>query len=180
MTYDAETKARAVALGMLHGADAAHRQMGPGAPSRRQISRWLAGQQIDSPLIEAVVIESKEAVAGVLWQVIAEGTAEMRRRIGAPKTRAGELAQMLKVAVEAHALLSGGPTARTETVVTGPDVPVEVTPDMERRLFAWARAVRDATDDEIRADLLEPGSLEKMRMMVDAIANGPGSGGDDA
>lgn len=108
-TYSEAERAEAVALSLTIGADAAATRLGI---PRRNISRW---RRTPSPAVAGVIESSAQDVAAKLWEVVDAGATEALRRIRDPETRAGELAQLLKVAAEQHALLTGDVTARTET-----------------------------------------------------------------
>ena len=79
---------------------------------RRTISSWLIGER-HPEAAPAIVLAAREDVATAMWTVVSEGTAEALRRIHDPKTRAGELAQIIKVVAEQYQLLSGQATSRT-------------------------------------------------------------------
>jgi hypothetical protein len=171
-TFPPDIQGEAVTLALIHGdrkaASIMASKYGVDAPVRRTISRWRNGATT-SEVASAAVIESKEAVAGLLWSVVSEGASEMRKRIRNPKTRASEVAQMTRVAVEAHALLSGSPTARTESVVAVQQV--DQLPGDEALVRRWARQLLDASDDELRAEM--PQLLDAIRpqaaQLVDAL-----------
>ena len=68
-----------------------------------------------APVAEVISAATREAVSSALWRVVSAATEEALRRIHDPRTKAGELAQLLKVAADQHALLEGQPNWRTET-----------------------------------------------------------------
>lgn len=102
-----DERAKAIGLGMTRGAIVASKETGI---PRRTITRWLA-----SP--DAVVLrqESRAQVAEKLWSAVVEGTDAVVAGLRDPKARLGDKASALRIVVEAHALISGGATARTES-----------------------------------------------------------------
>jgi hypothetical protein len=96
-----------------------------------------------TPVSEVVTTATRKVVEERLWSVLAEGTEEALRRIHDPKTRAGELAQLLRVSAETYQLFTGGATARTEQY--------QVTVEQDSELREWLSKIANATDEEIAA-----------------------------
>ena len=118
--YSDAERAEAVALALSIGPKAAAKR---GTVPERTLYRWMAEVRTDDGRAARVIpVETRQEVAAALWEVVAAGTAEALRRIADPKTRAGELAQLLKVAAEQHALLAGGATSRNENINLNADV----------------------------------------------------------
>ena len=87
---------------------------------RRTLSSWL---QRPTAAVQAAIASTRTDVAASFWAVVDAGTKAMLAKIGDPKTRAGELAAIVKTAVESHALLTGGATSRTASVNVNVVVP---------------------------------------------------------
>lgn len=137
-TYSEAEKAEAVALSMTIPTKVAAKRLGI---PWRTLYRW---KQQPTPVIAGIIEATRQDVASALWEVVAAGSQEALRRIRDPGTRAGELAQLLKVAAEQHALLTGGPTSRTETRDT-------TVSDADRaQVYEFLDALDAATDDELR------------------------------
>ena len=147
---DAE-RSRAVGLGLTQGADAASRATGV---PRRTVSRWLA-----SPDATIVRAETREQVAERLWSAVVEGTEAVSAGLRDPKARLSDKASALRVVLEAHALLTGGPTARTEaTVTTAPALTWQEAADARH----WLDTLEAATDEEL-AEWLANGGATMLR-----------------
>ncbi|HEV2006065.1 MAG TPA: helix-turn-helix domain-containing protein [Candidatus Limnocylindrales bacterium] len=115
-SYTEQERADAVGLALAVGAKQAAAKLGI---PRRTISSWL---QRPTPAIEAAIVASEEMVASRLWQAIEEGASAVLVGMRDPKARLSDKASALRVVVEAHALISGGPTSRTESTITTGDV----------------------------------------------------------
>ena len=121
-----------------------------------------------TPVAEVVTSATREQVSAALWQVVAAGTEEALRRIRDPKTRAGEIAALIKVAAEQHALLTGDVTGRWEQVAQ------EKPPldwEQERQLRQFIDAIEGATDEE-----LEQWATENLRKLHDGFVSGAAAG----
>lgn len=142
--WPADRRAEAIGLGVSLGVIEAAKRTGI---PRRTISKWL--QEPDALIVRE---QTREDVAAALWQVVSEGTAEARRRIKDPATRAGELAQLIKVAADQYALLTGGVTDRTESLNVHAEAeliqPV-TTATLRAQLAEFMAMIENATDDEI-------------------------------
>lgn len=116
---------------------------------RRSVTAILARV----PVAEVVTATTREQVSARLWAVVSEGTEEAIRRIHDPKTKAGELAQIIRVAAEQHALLTGDVTARTATVEESrqPVLNWEQTENLRR----YFEQIANASDEDLAANALE-------------------------
>lgn len=113
---------------------------------RRSVTAILASTPI-STVVEAATLEQ---VSSRLWAVVSAGTEEALRRIHDPATKAGELAQLLKVAADQYALLNGQATSRTENL----NVNIEeerplTTAEQRAQLVGWLELIERSTDDEL-------------------------------
>lgn len=120
-----------------------------------------------TPVAKVVKSATVEQVSRALWEVVAAGTAEALRRIADPKTKAGELAQIIRVAAEQHALLNGGVTSRTEAIETPT---VQMTWEQKSALMAWLDDMEGKTDDELREMLIDGGAVQ-IRDLTHRAAN---------
>lgn len=121
---------------------------------RRSVANILAR----TPVAEVVSRETAERVAERLWSVVSAASDEALRRIADPRTKAGELALLLRIAAEQHALLTGGPTARTETVERTVFESPALTADEQAALRAWADTLLGLSDAELAAWLATEGA----------------------
>lgn len=125
----------------------------------RTVSRILARPE-SAAAVRILTEATRQDVASALWEVVAAGSAEALRRIQDPKTRAGELAQLLKVAAEQHALLTGGATARNENLNLNAEVGIS---DTDRAIaLEWLDTIQDASDEEL-AEWAANGGLVHIR-----------------
>lgn len=124
-----------------------------------------------TPVVEVVTVATREQVSARLWEVVAAGTQEALRRIADPRTRAGELAQLLKVAAEQHALLVGDVTSRTEQIAY--EQP-RLTYEQEQTLREWLDAILAASDDDLAAAIPEllPQIRDAERTALDIVERG--------
>lgn len=143
-SYTEVERGEAVGLAMTIGTKAASAKLGI---PRRTLSSWI---QRPTAEVQGAIVATRDAVAGRLWEVIELGTDVMKRRLGDPKTRAGEVAQIVRTAMESHALITGGPTSRTEATVTNGYGIANLSEDEYRNAREFVRLVENATDDEIR------------------------------
>lgn len=140
---DAE-KAEAVALAMTIGSKPAAAQLGI---PRRTVSSWL-----QKPPVGLQVMATGRDVAESFWRVVDEGTKAMLARIHDPKTKAGELATIVKTAVDSHALLTGGVTSRTASVNVNVDGADALSAEDRDQVSDWYHSLADPTlEDQIRA-----------------------------
>jgi hypothetical protein len=104
-----------------------------------------------TPVAEVVQAATLEQVTARLWEVVSAGTQEALRRIAEPSTRAGELAQLLKVAADQYAHLSGGVTERTENLNVNADADpiVWTTPEMREHLVEYLAQIENSTDEQL-------------------------------
>lgn len=140
--YTPEQRAEAVGLAMTVGARAAGRQTG--------IPFGLIARWSKRPDLVPVLLESRQQVADRLWLTIQEGTSAVLEGLKDPKQRLSDRASALRVAIEAHALLTGTSTANiaTSTTTRAADA---LTPEEQEQASAFLRMVTSATDDELRA-----------------------------
>ena len=111
-SYTEQERADAVGLALAVGAKQAAAKL---AIPRRTVSSWM---QRPTPGIAAAIGRSRDDVAARLWEAVTTGTDAVLAGLRDPKARLGDKASALRIVVEAHALISGGPTARTESTVT--------------------------------------------------------------
>lgn len=142
LAADVARVAGLAATGMTHKAIAAE----TGIP-RRSVSSILERH----PVAQVVTAATKEQVSAALWSVVSAGTNEALRRIGDPNTRAGELAQLIKVAADQYALLTGGPTQNVNVKQTTVDTygPLGIPPNTRRVLVDWLREVESLPDEDL-------------------------------
>lgn len=132
--------------------------------ARTGIPRTSVAYILDqTPIAEVVETATREQVSASLWQVVSAGTTEALRRISDPATKAGELAQLIKVAADQYALLTGGVTDRTESLNVHAEVePVPLLPEGRRALIWEAlRRIEEAPDDEI-----DERTVEQLRVLT--------------
>jgi transposase-like protein len=140
-SYTDQERGEAVGLALAIGAKRAAAQLGI---PRRTISSWI---QTPSPGVQAAILRSRNDVAARLWEAVDAGTEAVLAGLRDPKARLGDKASALRIVVEAHALISGQATSRTEsTVTTGP----AMTWDQERDLRTFLDTLEAASDDELR------------------------------
>lgn len=142
-TYSDGERAEAVALSLTIGADAAAKRLGI---PRRNISRW---RRTPTPVVAGVIEASAQDIARKLWEAVDAGTDAVLAGLRDPKGRLGDKANALRIVVEAHALLTGGPTARSESLNVNV-VPGD-TPEFRRSARAWLDELIAAPDDELVA-----------------------------
>jgi hypothetical protein len=141
-------RAEAVGLALAVGAKEAATRLGI---SRRTVSSWLLRR---TPEIESAIIRSRDDVAARLWDAVTAGTDAVLAGLRDPKARLGDKANALRIVVEAHALISGGPTARTENLNVNADL-------------------LDAYTDERREELRKAMDAELAKRAVAALAEDP-------
>jgi len=111
-SYTEAERADAVGAALTVGTKAAAAKLGI---PRRTLSSWL---QRPTAEIQLAIGRSRDDVAARLWEAVTAGTDAVLTGLRDPKARLGDKANALRIVVEAHALVSGGATARTETAVT--------------------------------------------------------------
>jgi transcriptional regulator len=126
-----------------------------------------------APVAQVVTRETRESVSAALWQVVAQGTEEAIRRIHDPKTKAGELAQLLRVAAEQHAMLTGQATSNINVNARiagkGTSDEWQMTPEEvqarydEERIAAQFWATLEAMTDEEAEAWLGDGGMKQLR-----------------
>ena len=158
--YSEAERAEAVALSYTLPVKAAAKQLGI---PWRNLYEW---RRSPSPVVAGAIEASRADVARSLWQVVEAGSQEALRRIRDKNTRAGELAQLLKVAAEQHALLTGGVTARSETR----DTTETMTDEQRRIMYDWLDELGNASDDELRAWAADGGLAMLRDMQPEAVA----------
>lgn len=150
-SYTEAQRAEAVALSMTIGTKAASAQLGI---PRRTLSSWIKRPSDD---VQAAIASTRTDVAASFWAVVDAGTKAMLAKIADPKTRAGELAAVVKTAVESHALLTGGATARTANVnvsVDATDAFDEMTWEEDvarRKAIIELKQLAEGTDEDLEA-----------------------------
>lgn len=137
---------------MAIGAKAAGTRLGI---SRRTISSWM---RTPSTEVQAAIGRSRDDVAARLWEAVTAGTDAVLTGLRDPKARLGDKANALRIVVEAHALLTGGPTARTATVDETPQISWEA----EQAGIAFLDDLLGKSDDELAA-WAEQGGLVLLR-----------------
>jgi hypothetical protein len=138
-SYSATERAEAVGLALSIGVKAAGRKLGI---PYRTVSHWL-----DRPDVQAAIVRSRDDVAARLWEAVTAGTDAVLAGLRDPKARLGDKASALRIVVEAHALISGGATSRTESF----NVNAPALSEAERRdLRDFLDSIDAATDDELR------------------------------
>ena len=148
-TYSAETKAEAVGLALSIGIRPAARRLG--IPFRT-IAHWC-----EHPDAQAAILRSRESVAARLWQAVDAGTAAVLEGLRDPKARLGDKANALRVVIEAHALVTGGPTARMESLNVTLDARRDLEPSQAAALRDWIDTLLASSDDELRTWAAEGG-----------------------
>lgn len=139
-SYTEAERAAAVGRALAVGTKKAATELGI---PRRTLSSWL---QRPTAEVQAAIASTRTDVAASFWAVVDAGTKAMLAKIGDPKTRAGELAAIVKTAVESHALLTGGATARTANL----NVNLEADPTSrwaDNLTWEQGEAVRKSIDE---------------------------------
>jgi predicted DNA-binding protein (UPF0251 family) len=156
--YTEAQKAEAVRLGDELTDDVAGEQLGI---PRRNISRW---RRSTSPAIQAVILEGREAVIETLKEAQAIGARRLREIVSNPKSSARDITRAFEATSEHLALLSGGPTARTEsTVTTETGITSEEQEQLRDFLDSVIRHLDDGGDpDDITAKFLERNALNDL------------------
>jgi hypothetical protein len=140
-SYTDAERADAVGLALTIGAKRAAAQLDI---PRRTISSWLRSP---APSLQAAILRNRDDVAARLWEAVTVGTDAVLAGLRDPKARLGDKASALRIVVEAHALISGGATSRSEsTVTTGP----AMTWEQARDLRTFLDTLDAASDDELR------------------------------
>lgn len=166
-SYTEADRASAVGIALTIGTKKAAVQLGI---PRRTLSSWLQRQ---SPEVAAAIGRSRDDVAARLWEAVTAGTDAVLAGLRDPKARLSDKASALRIVVEAHALISGGPTSRTESVSTA--LPM-MSPEEETALRDFLRAVDGSTDDEIR-EWAANGGLDGMGAQMAQLRRGGLTGG---
>lgn len=151
-SYSDQERAEAVGLALAIGADKAAEKLGI---PRRNISRWL---RLERGPVRAAIAATRTEVAARLWEGVVAGSEAVVNGLRDPKARLSDKASALRIVVEAHALISGGPTSRTANVnvnVGGEDLGHPgLTWEEESNLAQWFNGLSAASDDELRAWVL--------------------------
>jgi hypothetical protein len=148
--YSQAQKAEAVKLGSELTDDVAAERLGI---PRRNISRW---RRSSSPAIQAVVLEGREAVIQTLKEAQAIGARRLREIVSNPKSSARDITRAFEATSEHLALLTGGPTARTEST-TMTHATDALTSEQRDDLRDFLDKLKDASDDELREWLASGG-----------------------
>jgi hypothetical protein len=160
--WEPTERAEAIARALTVGAIKASKETGI---PRRTITAWISGAH-PAPELAALVLSSREQVAAQLWQTIEVGTAEVLRRMSDPKARLGDVARSLEIAVNAHALLSGGPTSRIEST-GGMDYLQRA--EMARYVESLLAALDAGAVDEVEAVVMQTvGYVRDIDRLVDS------------
>lgn len=159
-SYTEAERAEAVGVALTIGTKKAAVQLGI---PRRTLSSWL---QRPTAEVQAAIVRTHDDVAARLWEAVTAGTDAVLAGLRDPKARLGEKATALRIVVEAHALITGQATSRTETTTldTGPQLT-----DAERRAFVdFYDSLANASDDELDAWLRDGG----LRSIRDGVTGG--------
>ncbi len=159
-SYTAQERAEAVGLATTMGVTAAARQLGIGHTT---VSAWMRSP---SPALQAVIVESREAVADKLWQAVVAGTDAVLRGLQDPRARLSDKARALEVVAAQHALLVGDATSRTENQNLNLSVNVadELSEDEQRALVASLRREMELRDE----GALTEAELAELRAYLEA------------
>lgn len=166
--YTPAQRQEAVALSLTIGQRQAAHQLGI---PQRTLSDWQRGTR--HPELQAVVVASNADVAERLWRVIDTASSEMERRVTDPKSRLGDVARSLEIAMQAHQLITGGPTSNSHNVNVNlaPGVNPEsgLTWDEERDLADWLdQKLADGGDPSLIAASLARKTAIDLRSDVQA------------
>lgn len=116
-TYSDAWRAEVVALALSYGPGGDRRAGRETGIPARTIRNWVRLVRSGDERGEAIVSsDTREAVAERFWSVVSRGTARLEAALDDPKTPARDVARIVEVAAQQSALLTGGVTARTETV----------------------------------------------------------------
>lgn len=152
--YTEQERADAVGRALAVGAKKAAAELGI---PRRTLSSWL---HRPSPGVQAAIVSSEKDVAARLWEAVDAGTTAVLEGLRDPKARLGDKANALRIVVEAHALLTGGATARTENLNLNAEVGIS---DADRAIaLEWLDTIQDASDEEL-AEWAANGGLVHIR-----------------
>lgn len=157
--HTTEERARAIGLGLAQGALGASKATGI---PRRTISRWLAEP---AGTLDVLSVKTRTQVAEEFWSGVVEGIAAVRAGLKDPKARLGDKANSLRILVESHALITGGPTARTEAYNVNVDATPQLTWEEQNALadsLEIVKSLADASDDDLQT-WLEDGGLATLR-----------------
>jgi transposase-like protein len=148
-SYTDAERAEAVGLALAIGSKPAAARLGI---PRRTISSWLSNPGVG---LQNAILRSRDDVAARLWEAVTAGTDAVLAGLRDPKARLGDKANALRIVVEAHALISGGATSRTEsTVTTQPGM----TPEQRDALADWIDTLQAASDEELAVWLASGGA----------------------
>lgn len=147
--YTEAERADAVGLALAMGTKQAAAKLGI---PRRTLSSWV---QRPTAEVQAAISRSRDDVAARLWEAVTTGTEAVLAGLRDPKGRLGDKANALRIVVEAHALITGGATARTENLNVNADA------DWTRPLTDdEAENVRQSFDEMTRLAALPEDELE--------------------
>jgi transposase-like protein len=149
-TYTAEERAAAVGLAMSIGPLRAARQLG--IPPRT-LAHWRRGERHGTD-ITPIVAASRQELARMLWQGVEAGVTAVLEGLHDPRQRLADRARALEVVMNAHALLTGGPTSRvqSENVNVNVDPGTGLTPAETADLRKWLDSM-EAQHPELFADV---------------------------
>jgi hypothetical protein len=138
------------AVAGLRASGMTHKQIAQRTGIPRTSVSYILAQAPVAAVVERATVEQ---VSASLWAVVAAGTDEALRRIANPRTRAGEIAQLVKVAAEQYSLLNGGVTSRAETLSFNADLTdVPFTrDDVRSEVLGLLASIENATDEDLAA-----------------------------
>lgn len=158
--YSTEERSAAVGLAISVGVKEAGRRL---AIPYRTVSHWLA-----RPDAQAAIARSRDDVAAKLWEAVTVGTEAVLAGLRDPKARLGDKANALRIVSEQYALLTGGPTSRSETLNLNADVTaaeIQQRWNDEQDALAFVRQL-EAMDDEQLAEYLASAPLAVARALI--------------
>ena len=155
--YTDTEKAEAVGLALTVGDDVAAAQLGI---PRRNLNRW---RRSSTPAAQAAISRTRDDVAARLWEAVTAGTDAVLEGPRDPASRLGDKASALRIVVEAHALISGAATSRTEVIT---EERREANVMMENAAESL-RAFTAASDEELRAFLATDDGIALLREIAE-------------
>jgi hypothetical protein len=144
-----------------------------GVPKRTGYN-WLkqirSGDGVAARIIPA---DTREQVAGKLWQAVVEGTEQVLAGLRDPKARLGDKANALRIVAEQYALLTGGVTERTENLnvnadwMQGSQAYVEADLELRDKARDWTASI--ATEVLAGYQALKAAGVEEPKIAVDGL-----------
>jgi transposase-like protein len=139
-SYSDAERAEAVGLMLAIGAKKAAAQTGV------PLTTLYSWRRQPTATVQAAIGRTRDDVAARLWEAVTAGTDAVLAGLRDPKARLGDKASALRIVVEAHALISGAATSRTETIKSPMDGLTPAEQDSMRQFIVF---VADATDEEL-------------------------------